>query len=124
MELSSDSDCRSRIKLRLDHNLKNADDSHRLWDASQKITDGSDRPTSKNRIKLPEQDTSRTSSIDVHDKDSVMNLFEDKLDMKVTNVAMALSMSSVTGLADLAEDEIIPKPIPMQVDIVCNILLC
>lgn len=98
------------------------DDSHRLWDASQKITDGSDRP--QNRVKLPEQDTPRTSDIDVHDKESVMNLFEDKLDMKVANIAMALSMSSVTGLADLAEDEIIPKPIPMQVDIVCNILSC
>lgn len=124
MELPSDSDCRSRIKLRLNHNLKNADDSHRLWNASQKITDGSDRSTPKNRIKLFEQNTSCTSDIDVHDKESVMNLFEDKLDMKVANVTMALSMSSVTGLADLAEDEIIPKPIPMQVDIVCNILSC
>lgn len=122
MELPSDSDCRSRIKLRLDHNLKDADDSHRLWDASQKITDGSDgRPAPQNRVRLPEQDTPRTSGIDVHDKENVMNLFEDKLDMKVANIAMALSMSSVTGLADLAEDEVIPKPIPMQVDIVCNI---
>ncbi|EFN69653.1 UHRF1-binding protein 1-like [Camponotus floridanus] len=116
VELPSDSDCRSRIKLRLDHNLKDADDSHRLWDASKKITNGSDgRPAPQNRVKLPEQDTPRTSGIDVHDKENVMNLFEDKLDMKVANVAMALSMSSVTGLADLAEDEIIPKPIPMQI---------
>lgn len=110
MELPSDSDCRSRIKLRLDHSLKDAEDSHRLWNASQRITDDSNR--------LPEQDTSRTSGIDVHNKENVMNLFEDKLEMKVANVVMALSMSSVTGLADLAEDEIIPKPIPMQVDIV------
>jgi len=51
----------------------------------------------------------------VHDKESVMNLFEDKLEIKVANVEMTLSMSSVTGLTDLAEDEIIPKPIPMQV---------
>ncbi|KYQ54512.1 UHRF1-binding protein 1-like protein, partial [Trachymyrmex zeteki] len=80
IELPSDSDCRSRIKLRLDHSLKNPEDSRRLSDAK-----------------------------------SVMNLFEDKLEMRVANVGMALSMSSVTGLADLAEDEIIPKPIPMQI---------
>ncbi|EZA55392.1 UHRF1-binding protein 1-like protein [Ooceraea biroi] len=80
VELPSDSDCRSRIKLRLDHVLKNPEDSRKLWDAK-----------------------------------SVMNLFEDKLEIKVANVAMALSMSSVTGLADLAEDEIIPKPIPVQI---------
>ncbi|KYN40299.1 UHRF1-binding protein 1-like protein [Trachymyrmex septentrionalis] len=80
IELPSDSDCRSRIKLRLDHSLKNPEDSRRLSDAK-----------------------------------SVMNLFEDKLEMRVANVGMSLSMSSVTGLADLAEDEIIPKPIPMQI---------
>lgn len=106
----------------MNHNLKDADDSHRLWNASQKITNDSDRQAHQDRVKLPEQDTSRTSGIDVHDKESIMNLFEDKLDMKVANIVMALSMSSVTGLADLAEDEIIPKPIPMQVDIVRNIL--
>ncbi|KYN07307.1 UHRF1-binding protein 1-like protein [Cyphomyrmex costatus] len=80
IELPSDSDCRSRIKLRLDHSLKNPEDSRRLSDAK-----------------------------------GIMNLFEDKLEMRVANVGMALSMSSVTGLADLAEDEIIPKPIPMQI---------
>lgn len=123
MELPSDSDCRSRIKLRLDHNLKDADDSRRLWNASQKITHDSDEPAPQNRVRLPEQDASRTSGIDVHDKESVMHLFENKLEMKVANVAMALSMSSVTGLADLAEDEIIPKPIPMQVRIIVGDIL-
>lgn len=109
----------------MDHNLKDADDSHRLWNASQKITNDPDRPAHQDRVKLSEQDTSRSGiscSIDVHDKESIMNLFEDKLDLKVANIAMTLSMSSVTGLADLAEDEIIPKPIPMQVGIVRNIL--
>lgn len=56
-----------------------------------------------------------TDSINLLDKQGIMDLFEDKLEINVTDVAMTLSMSSVTGLADLAEDEIIPKPIPMQV---------
>ncbi|XP_026823557.1 UHRF1-binding protein 1 isoform X6 [Ooceraea biroi] len=115
VELPSDSDCRSRIKLRLDHVLKNPEDSRKLWDASQKDTGGSSIRASQDRVRLPEQDASRIPGINVHDKESVMNLFEDKLEIKVANVAMALSMSSVTGLADLAEDEIIPKPIPVQI---------
>jgi len=81
----------------------------------------SNKPTPQDRARLPEQDTSHISSINVHDKESVMNLFEDKLEMRVVNVGMALSMSSVTGLADLAEDEIIPKPIPMQVGILVRL---
>lgn len=99
----------------MDHSLKNPEDSRRLSDASQKDMSDSNRPVPQDRARLPEQDTSRTSGINVHDKESVMNLFEDKLEMRVANVGTALSMSSVTGLADLAEDEIIPKPIPMQV---------
>lgn len=101
----------------MDHSLKNPEDSRRLSDASQKDTSDSNRPAPQDCTRLSEQDTSRTSDINVHDKESVMNLFEDKLEMRVANVGMALSMSSVTGLADLAEDEIIPKPIPMQVGI-------
>ncbi|XP_011698292.1 PREDICTED: UHRF1-binding protein 1 isoform X3 [Wasmannia auropunctata] len=116
IELPSDSECKSRIKLRLDHCLKNPEDSRRLSDASQKVMSDSNRPVSHDRARLPEQDASvTTSGINVHDKEGVMNLFEDKLEMRVASVGMALSMSSVTGLADLAEDEIIPKPIPMQI---------
>lgn len=55
------------------------------------------------------------TTIDVHNKQSVLDLFEDKLEVKVTNVSMALSMSSISGLTDLTEDEIIPRPIPLQV---------
>jgi len=101
--------------------LKNPEDSRRLSDASQKNVSDSNKPTPQDRARLPEQDTSHISGINVHDKESVMNLFEDKLEMRVVNVGMALSMSSVTGLADLAEDEIIPKPIPMQVGILTRL---
>lgn len=99
--------------MRLDHDLKNKEDFRRLSSASRNTSDISKRAP-QDRTRLPEQDTC-TSVINMHDKESVLNLFEDKLEMKVANVTMALSMSSVTGLADLAEDEIIPKPIPMQV---------
>lgn len=99
----------------MDHCLKNPEDSRRLSDASKKDTSDNSRPVLQDRAKLSEQGTPCTSGINVHDKESVMNLFEDKLEMRVANIGMSLSMSSVTGLADLAEDEIIPKPIPMQV---------
>lgn len=56
-----------------------------------------------------------SSDIDLRNKANVMALFEDRLEVKVTDVPLTLSMSSVTGLTDLAEDEVIPKPIPMQV---------
>ncbi|XP_014232860.1 UHRF1-binding protein 1-like isoform X2 [Trichogramma pretiosum] len=105
VELPSDSDCRSRVKLRLDHCLKNREDERRLSAASQLASMNAD---CKERVKL-------TSGIDFHDKESVMNMFEDKIDVKVADVPLSLSMSFVTGLTDLIEDEVIPKPIPMKV---------
>lgn len=35
--------------------------------------------------------------------------------MEVKNINLQLSMSTVVGLGDLAEDEVIPTPIPMEV---------
>ncbi|XP_012273649.1 UHRF1-binding protein 1 [Orussus abietinus] len=113
VELPSDADCRSRVKVRLDHGLKNKEDSRRLSQASQSTSDSS-RRSSQDRSRLAEPE-SRIYDIDLHDKNSVMALFEDKLEVKVNDVPLTLSMSSVTGLADLAEDEVIPKPIPMQI---------
>ncbi|XP_043506052.1 UHRF1-binding protein 1-like isoform X8 [Polistes fuscatus] len=108
-ELPSDSDCRTCIKLRLDHDLKNKEDSLKLFQASQSIK-STNNSLEDNKI-IKEQ----ANNINLLDKQSIMDLFEDKLEINVTDVTMTLSMSSVTGLADLAEDEIIPKPIPMQV---------
>lgn len=101
--------------------MKNPEDSRRLSDASQRDPSDSSKLAPQDHARLSEQNTSHTSGINVHDKENVMNLFEDKLEMKVANVGMSLSMSSVTGLADLAEDEIIPKPIPMQVGILAGL---
>jgi len=37
------------------------------------------------------------------------------VDVRVSDLNLQLSMSTVIGLGDLAEDEIIPKPLPMKV---------
>lgn len=41
--------------------------------------------------------------------------FNHKLEVHCKDLALALSMSTVTGLSDLAEDEIIAKPLPMEI---------
>ncbi|XP_076645786.1 bridge-like lipid transfer protein family member 3B [Halictus rubicundus] len=113
VELASDSNCRSCIKLRLDHDLKCKSDSYKLSQASH-VTSNKNIQSSQNQSYSAEQEID-TGVIDVHNKQSVLDLFEDKLDVKVTDISMALSMSSISGLTDLFEDEIIPKPIPIQI---------
>ena len=56
-----------------------------------------------------------TSNINFHDKEGVMSMFQDNVDIKVADVPFIMSMSFVTGLTDLIEDEVIPKPIPLKV---------
>jgi hypothetical protein len=46
---------------------------------------------------------------------SLTQLFTDCLEAHVANVRLSLSITSLAGLADLLEDEILPKPVPMQV---------
>lgn len=41
--------------------------------------------------------------------------FNHKLDVRCKDLNLALSMSTVIGLSDLAEDEIISKPLPMEI---------
>lgn len=48
---------------------------------------------------------------------SMTQLFTDCLEAQAANVRLSLSLSSLSGLADLLEDEILPKPVPMQVSI-------
>lgn len=111
MELPSDSECRAKIKLRLEHCLKNKDDSRRLSQASQSTYSSR---SSQDRGRFGEIET-ESSGINICDKQSVMALFNDYINVKVANVNLTLCMSSVTGLTDLIEDEIIPKPIPVEV---------
>ena len=102
--------------------MKCKSDSWKLSQASQTM---SNKHLSRNQNQNQNQDNATeeeidVSSVDVHNRQSVLDLFEDKLEVKVTNISMSLSMSSISGLTDLTEDEIIPRPIPLQV---CQILI-
>lgn len=54
--------------------------------------------------------------MDFSDKTELKKLFKDLLTIHVSNLNLELPMNTVTGLADLAEDEIIATPIPMEVN--------
>lgn len=52
------------------------------------------------------------------DKKCVANFFDRRLNVKVTDFKLpSIQMSTVIGLADLAEDEVITPPFPMNVDL-------
>lgn len=46
---------------------------------------------------------------------SLGSWFKRRLNVEVKNINLQMSMSTVVGLGDLAEDEVIPTPIPMEV---------
>lgn len=99
----------------MDHDLKCKSDSWKLSQASRTINNKNlYLSRNENQNNITEQDVD-VCNIDIHNKQSVLDLFEDKLEVIITNISMALSMSSVSGLTDLTEDEIIPRPIPLQV---------
>ncbi|XP_065343901.1 bridge-like lipid transfer protein family member 3B isoform X3 [Cloeon dipterum] len=45
----------------------------------------------------------------------IRQLFTEHLAAEIANVNLSMSMVSVSGLADLLDDEIMPKPVPMEV---------
>ncbi|CAO1340850.1 unnamed protein product [Diamesa hyperborea] len=51
------------------------------------------------------------------DRNEILNYFTRNLNVKVTDLKMNLQMSTIIGMGDLAEDEIIQPPIPMDVDL-------
>lgn len=55
--------------------------------------------------------------LDFSERDNMKKLFKDCLVIQVHDLSLDLPMSTVTGLADLAEDEIIAPPIPLEVNI-------
>ena len=76
IELSSDSNCRSCIKLRLDHDLKRKSDAWKLFQASQNISNKNTRlPQNQNNITEQEVET---CNIDVHNKQGVLDLLKTK----------------------------------------------
>lgn len=60
------------------------------------------------------------TEMDFSDKDRLKKLFKNILNLQVTDLNLELTMSTVIGLADLAEDEIIAPAIPMEVKIKIN----
>ncbi|XP_076255690.1 bridge-like lipid transfer protein family member 3B isoform X1 [Rhynchophorus ferrugineus] len=57
------------------------------------------------------------TSFDLTKKDCMRKAFSDILTVEVRDLSLDLNMSTATGLADLAEDEIIPIPLPMKASI-------
>jgi len=45
---------------------------------------------------------------------------KDYMEIKVNDLHLDLNMSTVTGLAELVEDEVIPQPLLMQVSFLCT----
>jgi hypothetical protein len=69
-------------------------------------------------IRFEEELTLPEDLTTIVDKKSVANFFDRQLNIKVTDFRLpSIQMSTVIGLADLAEDEIITPPIPMNVDL-------
>ncbi|KAK3923200.1 UHRF1-binding protein 1-like [Frankliniella fusca] len=85
VEMPLDTAGHPRIQLRLDHNL------------------------------LPEFQSVSESLKGPWDRSCMQSWFNDLLVVYVTDLPIRLTMSSVTGLVDLVEDEIIPLPLPMEV---------
>jgi hypothetical protein len=52
---------------------------------------------------------------EIVDRSSFKEWCKDYVEIKVNDLSLDLNMSTVTGLADLVEDEVIPQPHPMQV---------
>ncbi|XP_057672288.1 bridge-like lipid transfer protein family member 3B [Diorhabda carinulata] len=53
--------------------------------------------------------------MDLTNRDTFAKLFTDLITINVTDLILNLNMSTVTGLADLIEDEIIPIPFPIEI---------
>lgn len=58
--------------------------------------------------------------LDFRHRENLAKLFKDMLTIEVRDLALNLNMSTVIGLADFAEDEIIPLPLPLRVSFFNN----
>lgn len=61
--------------------------------------------------------------MDLTNRDTFASLFLDLVNITVKDLSLNLNMSTVTGLADLIEDEVIPVPFPVKVNIVVSLLI-
>lgn len=56
------------------------------------------------------------SSLPLNTRPSInRSWFGHKVDIKVSDVSLSLTMSTVIGLGDLAEDEVISRPLPVEI---------
>lgn len=85
VELPLDTAGHPRVQMRLDHSL------------------------------LPQHQSSATKLKGPWDRSCMQTWFNDLLEVHVTDLPIRLSMSTITGLTDLVEDEVIPPPLPMEV---------
>lgn len=70
-----------------------------------------------------ESELATIKTMDISNKNHLRRLFKDTLNIQINDIELDLNMSTVTGLADLTEDEIIPVQIPMQVLLSLRLLL-
>ncbi|XP_059481044.1 bridge-like lipid transfer protein family member 3B isoform X3 [Neocloeon triangulifer] len=59
----------------------------------------------------PEPDMFNKTNVD----SVIRQLFTENLGAEISNVNLSMSLVSVSGLADLLNDEIMPKPVPMEI---------
>lgn len=64
---------------------------------------------------LPEHQITAANLKGPWDRACMQTWFDDLLEVHATDLPIRLTMSTVTGLTDLVEDEIIPQPLPMEV---------
>lgn len=76
-------------------------------------------PTSKIKLRLDHTlalpSSKSMMELDFRHRENLAKLFKDMLTIEARDLPLTLNMSTVIGLADLAEDEIIPLPLPMRV---------
>ncbi|KAF5308895.1 hypothetical protein FQR65_LT00595 [Abscondita terminalis] len=120
----------SSIKVQVG-NVTNEDCGSIPWDEfqtkfssrSRAWTGSSSSDNTVARIKLRLDHTPKFPSskslldIDLSNNENLRKVFVDFLNVFVSDLCLDLSMSTLTGLADLIEDEIIPIPIPMEVSV-------
>lgn len=63
------------------------------------------------------------TEMDFSDKARLKKLFSDLLTIQINDLELELNMSTVTGLADLAEDEIIGSTVPLEVNVIYNVMI-
>ncbi|XP_063697421.1 bridge-like lipid transfer protein family member 3B isoform X2 [Culicoides brevitarsis] len=51
------------------------------------------------------------------DRKTILSWFQRKVNIRVKDLSLTMSMSTATGLSDLAEDEVLPTPLPMEIDL-------